>query len=285
MHRIKNWREVGLDNSYMFRLVMENKELCQPFIERVLDIKITKLIINQPESSIENSLETRGIRMDIYAEDDQGTAYDLEMQTVNIKQWDLAKRVRYYQSAMDSKALKKSSNYDQLRQSYIIFICTFDPFGLNLGKYSFKETCLEATAGELILDNGSTHVFINTTGNTKNLSIDLQNVIKYISSGSVADDYTRNLHFSVVENRNDVDKERAYMTVEEYARDVGKHMAEEAHKEGIIIGRKEGLLEGGQLKEKEIIANMLKDGMSEEDILRIVPDATYELIESIKNQK
>lgn len=290
MQQIKKWEEVGLDNSYMFRLVMEDKKLCQPFIECVLDMKISKLVINQAEKSVEYSLNARGIRMDIYAEDDKGTAYDLEMQTVNLKQWDLAKRVRYYQSIMDAKALDKGTDYDKLRKSYVIFVCTFDPFDLDLGRYTFKECCLEIDSNRLILDNGAVHIFINTKGDTKNLSKELQNVIKYINSGETSDEYTKSLHDKVLENRGSVEKERAYMTVEEYARDVGKVMAEEAHKlglqEGLQLGQEIGLEQGRQQRrnrEKEIILNMIKVGMSNADILKLIPDVDEEVVEELRS--
>lgn len=125
----------------------------------------------------------------------------------------------------------------------------------------------------------------------------LQNVIKYINSGETSDEYTKSLHDKVLENRGSVEKERAYMTVEEYARDVGKVMAEEAHKlglqEGLQMGQERGLEQGRQEglqlgrqessnREKEIILNMIKAGMSNVEILKLIPDITEETIEIIR---
>lgn len=38
------WKEAGLSNNFMFRLVMEKPELCTQLLERVLDIKLAILL-------------------------------------------------------------------------------------------------------------------------------------------------------------------------------------------------------------------------------------------------
>lgn len=80
------------------------------------------------------------------------------------------------------------------------------------------------------------------------------------------------------------------MTVEEYARDVGKVMAEEAHKlglqEGLQLGQEIGLEQGRQQsrnREKEIILNMIKVGMSNADILKLIPDVEEEVVEELRS--
>ena len=41
----------------------------------------------------------------------------------------LGKRSRYYQSQMDMEMLLSGSEYEELPNTYVIFICDFDPFG------------------------------------------------------------------------------------------------------------------------------------------------------------
>ena len=53
--------------------------------------------------------------------------YDIEMQ--NTRKYNLRKRTRYYQGMIDLNILSKGSNYNALKETYIIFICTFDEFG------------------------------------------------------------------------------------------------------------------------------------------------------------
>ena len=94
--------------------------------------------------------------------------------------------------------------------NYVIFICTFDPFGKGLAKYTFNAICNEEHS--LVLDDGVTRVFINTEGDRHKISKDLANLIGYISTGKVTDDYTRQLDEEVRELRNDTGKGVSYMT-------------------------------------------------------------------------
>lgn len=55
----------------------------------------------------------------------------------------IMKRSRFYQSLIDLNNLQSGEDYDNLKKSYIIFICTFDLFKLGLPKYTFQNICLE----------------------------------------------------------------------------------------------------------------------------------------------
>lgn len=117
---ITKWSKMTLRNNYMFRLVMEKNNLCKPLIDRVLGIKIKSLSYVEPEKSFEAKLRTKGIRLDLFVIDEDGVAYDIEMQMDNSYKQFLGKRSRYYVSLMDNGALKKDEPYSNLRKSYVI---------------------------------------------------------------------------------------------------------------------------------------------------------------------
>ena len=54
-----------------------------------------------------------------------------------------------YQAMMDMDVLNRGEFYTKLRKSYIIFICTFDPFDRKLSQYTFRETCAEDATLEM----------------------------------------------------------------------------------------------------------------------------------------
>ena len=156
----------------------------------------------------------------------------------------LGKRSRYYVSLMDNGALKKDEPYRQLRKSYVIFICTFDPFEKGLAKYTFNAICNEDHS--LMLDDGVTRVFINTEGDRHKISKELANLIDYISTGEVTDDYTRQLDEEVRELRNDTGKGVSYMTY------MQTMMEERA------MGFDEGTIYGREQTTKDFAIKMLK---------------------------
>ena len=74
----------------------------------------------------------KGVRFDVVAHEGR-KLYDIEMQVTNHK--DLPQRIRYYQGMLDKATLDSGKDYRGLKQTYIIFICTFDAFGWGLPVY------------------------------------------------------------------------------------------------------------------------------------------------------
>ncbi|MBO5730306.1 MAG: hypothetical protein J6R67_03840 [Treponema sp.] len=100
------------------------------------------------------------------------------MQTGHKKE--LPRRSRYYQSVADVSTTPTSSQYPNLPDNILIFICTFDPFDRNFPRYTFQYTCQEA-GHQLKLEDGSLRIFLNTA-TTKFSSLDqkLQALYHYL---------------------------------------------------------------------------------------------------------
>lgn len=74
---------------------------CKRFLEILLGIEICEVVISYEKSLIYNP-ECKGVRLDVYANDENSTRYDIEMQ---VAKQELGKRARYYHSQMDMDAL------------------------------------------------------------------------------------------------------------------------------------------------------------------------------------
>ena len=111
---------------YIFGYVMENyNDVAKKLISIVLNKKVRKVVCNKAEYGIKSNFECKSIRLDIYFEDDN-SVYDVEMQVYSDRA--LGKRCRYYQSSLDTNTFKEGQKYYELKNSYIIFLCLFDPF-------------------------------------------------------------------------------------------------------------------------------------------------------------
>lgn len=75
----------------------------------------------------------------MYAKDENKTRYNVEMQIE--KKPALGKRSRYYQSQMDMEMLLIGEDYVELPNTYVIFICDFDPFWEGKYRYTFRTKC------------------------------------------------------------------------------------------------------------------------------------------------
>ena len=154
----KTYQELEFKDAFMFAAVMSDAESCRGVLERILGIPIRKVMVHAEHVLFVNP-ETRGVRLDVYADDEHGTVYNVEMQTTDNK--NLPKRSRYYQGQMDMAALKTGKDFARLPQSIVIFICTFDPFGRERYRYTFVETCREDRE---LLEDGTCKIFLNTKG-------------------------------------------------------------------------------------------------------------------------
>ena len=163
MGRIKEWEELTIQDNFLFQKVMQNKRLCQRLIQKLLHIRVKDITYPDAEKTLETSPTQKGIRLDLYVETDEGTIIDIEMQTADKSLGWLPKRTRYYQAMIDLNVLGKGKEYIELKQSFVIFICTFDPFpGSNRKMYTFTNRCHEQDGLEL--GDETVKIFLNTKG-------------------------------------------------------------------------------------------------------------------------
>ena len=148
MHNFKRWEDLTFTDDFMFSQVMKNKEICKEVIETILGIKVGKLKYKSLEKELKLEIDKRAVRLDVYVADSD-RVFDLEMQTTDNKNLDC--RMRYYQSMIDAELLDKGADFTELKESNIIFFCTFDPFKKGLPQYTFYNTCEESP--ELKLDD------------------------------------------------------------------------------------------------------------------------------------
>lgn len=81
------------------------------------------------------------------------------------KTTDLGKRSSFYHSQMDMEMLASGRPYTELADSFVIFLCDFDPFGENRYRYTFQNICKESKA--LYLGDGKVTMFLSTKGETR----------------------------------------------------------------------------------------------------------------------
>ena len=148
MMHFKKFEDLTFADHYMFEKVLQNAEICQELLERLLKIKIDHITYPEIEKTISPYYETKGVRLDVYIKDSD-KVFDIELQ--NAIDDDLPLRTRFYQSMIDTDNLLKGQDYSELPTSFVIFICKYDPFNLGLPIYTFRNRCDEDLS--LILDD------------------------------------------------------------------------------------------------------------------------------------
>ena len=134
----KSFDELTFTDDFIFHKVMtQNEHICKKVIELCIGRKVNRIRYKDGQKSLKPSPEGHGIRLDVYLEDDLQTLYDIEMQTSYHKF--IGKRIRYYDSVMTINSLESGKQYEKLPNSYIIFICLYDPFGMGRAVYEFTK--------------------------------------------------------------------------------------------------------------------------------------------------
>ncbi len=205
-----NFDKIGITNDFMFGTIFRDKDKCKELIQRILQIKLVEIEVVEPQKIMKTTLIGKGIRIDIYAKDSEGNVYDIEMQTT--EETDLHLRTRYYHSEMDSYQIRAGQKYFNLKQSVVIFICTFDPFADNRSIYTFETICRESK--ELVLADKRRTYFVNINGNREGVSEDTTKLLDYFKTGQPTDHYTKEIQKQVEIVREDDDWRENYMTIE-----------------------------------------------------------------------
>ena len=126
----------------------------------------------------------------------------------------------------------------------IVFICTFDPFGYHLYRYTFEKRCKEV---DIALGDDTKTIFLSTEGdNADEVPKELVHFLKYVEDSTdecveQADDKMLDkLHEKVKKLKSSRELEESYMQFEE--------LLNQERNEGRSEGRLEGKIEQIQKK-------------------------------------
>lgn len=270
MSKKKRLQELTIKDNFMFGAVMTDVENCRLFLQMVLNIPIERVEVSKERSIIYHP-EYRGVRLDIYAKDEKNTHYNVEMQVS--KEPALPRRARYYHSQITADLLLSGTDYSELPDTYVIFICNYGPFGERKYMYSFESCCTQD--GKLFFKDGTYTICLSTCGeNEKEVPKELVKFLAYVgadlkkSTNDFGDDFVARLQKSVHQVKASREMEERYMLFEE--------LLKNERKEGREEGRKEGRKEGRVEDRIESITELLES-------LGMIPEALKERIESEKN--
>ena len=237
MRRKKQLKELTLKDNFMFGAVMIEEENCKRFLELALGFPIERVDISK-EKSIVYHPEYKGVRLDVYAKDEKNTRYNVEMQVT--KKPELGKRARYYHRQIDMELLLSGSDYTELPDVYVIFICDFDPFGSKKHRYTFTRYCEEDKG--LCLQEGCKSIFLSTRGeNDKEVPEELVKFLRFVkadlseSESDFEDDFVEKLQETIHRIKGSREMEERFMIFEEMLRD--------ERAEGRAEGKAEAVLE------------------------------------------
>ena len=263
-----DWDAITIKNNFLFQETLRNKSLCKQLLERVLHIQVKTIRYMETEKTMKAQLSSKNTRLDVYVEDKDGNVADIEMQTTDTKSVinyderdektiirELPLRTRYYQNIIGTNMLRKGMHYRELRKAYVIFICTFDPFGTGLPVYHFTYRCKEN--GNLQMGDLTENIFLNVKAADKTDDEELAAFLRYVNGQKPDSSFTKKLDEEATRIKNNDDWRLKAMTLDMEIKDMKKRIAKREREKG----KQEGLKEGAQNSKIEIAKAMLADGM------------------------
>ena len=211
-------------------------------------------------------MHVRGVRFDIFTSLAR-SIFDVEAQNRKLK--DLLRRPQAYHiaisyDALNKKSLKKSGSYEDLPNTYVIFICTFDLFNRGRHIYTFKNFCAEDK--EIELDDGAYTIFLNTNGKLDDVSPELKNFLNFVGKNKVTDSdiFIKTLDEKIKEAKHNVAWRDEYML--------------------LLTREDEKFAEGREIEKERVAVDMIKKNYSLDaikDISKLSEDIICNLATSL----
>ncbi len=203
-------------------------------LEMILKVKIGNIKFLTSQHALQIEPNAKGIIMDVYLKDEK-RVINVEMQTSN--KGNLPRRARYYQAAADIDTTPKGSEYKDLKENYVIFICTFDPFLKGQPYYTFQNMCLEYKE-PIYLEDGTTKIFLNTTSkDLSSLDGELRLFYDYIKDKIAQTDFTKELDATIFRMKQEKEERNMYLTYSSRMMEQRR----DGYEAGLFTGREEGI--------------------------------------------
>ena len=261
------YEKLTIRDKFMFGKVTKNPEIARKMADLLIPVEIGAVTAVEREKFLQHRSTSKYVKLDMYLEDENGRVIDTEMQNTSqnkIVQEELPLRVRYYQGMIDQEILSSGIDYIYLKETYIIFICTYDPFRKGKYVYHFHMVCDEDE--EIQLQDKMNWIFYNTTADLSEAPEGIREFLNYVQTEIAEDDFTSQLDQEIKRARLNEDWRAEYLKT--YVNDMDM--------------RREGYIEGEISKEKELINRWLKKGKA---IAEIADDLgkSEDYVESLLN--
>ena len=266
----KTFQELTIKDPFMFAATMSDEEQCKAFLEIVLEMEIAQVSVIT-EKTIAYHPEYHGIRLDVLAvEEGINRRFNVEMQVKDKK--NLPKRSRYYHSQRDMDALLTGVDYTHLPDTYVIFICDYDPFGDRLYRYTICNHCKE---NDKDVDDGDYTIWLSSKGNNvAEESGELVKFLQYVEDPEKESDsegeFVKSLKEQIAAIKRNREWEGRFMLLEE--------MIADEREEAMAEGHAKGLAEGEQLTLQKMnrLTQLLAKQNRIDDLVKAANDADYQ---------
>ncbi len=286
-------KKLPLTSDIVFKRVFAkegNEDILKALLEAILEIPILEVVVKNPELP-RNLYESKAGILDVKVQIDKNIICNIEMQVKDLKNMD--KRSTYYMSRILSDELKKSEDYAEIKNTIVINLLNFEFYKRN-SYHSIAHMKFEKTKKNEFVDMGYKS---EDEIATQDLEMHFIEIPKFVKKDSKANTKLEQwlwliagreekLEMAKKENK---EIKKAMKIIDEMSMDEKEWELYQSRKMAIMDyntgireakeeGKREGIKKGERKKQIEIAKELLKLGMSIENIQK----ATKLTIEEIK---
>ena len=150
-------KELTIMNDIFMRNVLKKQECVEYILRTIMEMKDLQILEHIVQKDYKN-LQGRSAILDCVARDDKDKRYNVEIQQAT--EGASPKRARYHSGLLDMNTLNPGQDYEELPDSYVIFITRDDVLGEGLPIYHADRVIREI--GETFGD-GSHVIYVNSS--------------------------------------------------------------------------------------------------------------------------
>ena len=247
------YEKLTIRNKFMFGKVTQNPVIAQKMADLLTPVEIGAVTETDREKFLQHRSSSKYVKLDMYLEDENGHVVDTEMQNKSnnkMVQEELPLRIRYYQGMIDQEILSTGTDYIFLKETYIIFICTYDPFGKGKYVYHFHMACDEDES--IQLHDKMNWIFYNTTADLSEAPEGIKKFLSYVENEHAEDEFTRLLDKEVKNARLNEEWRSEYLKT--YVNDM------DMKREGYLEGEEHGKAEGERERDRFLVNRWKQKG-------------------------
>lgn len=246
-------KNLTIMNDVFMRNVFKKRECTEYVLQVIMGEKDLKLIDQVLQKDYKN-LQGRSAVLDCVIRDSEGRQMDVEIQQDN--EGASPKRARYHSGLMDMNTLNPGQDFDELPESYMIFITQNDVLGCGFPIYHIDRMIKEA--GKCFMDEAHI-IYVNSK---RQDDTELGRLMHDLHCKNAKDMYSRILANRVYELKETQEGVKLMC-----------HEMEQIYSQGIESGMQKGIQKGESRFAK--LLQFLREGDRTDDIDRAIDDPAY----------
>nr|WP_300326604.1 PD-(D/E)XK nuclease family transposase [uncultured Anaerostipes sp.] len=243
-------KNLTMMNDVFMRNVFKKQECTEYVLQVIMGRKDLKVLDQVLQKDYKN-LQGRSAILDCVVQDAEGKQFDVEIQ--QDAEGASPKRARYHSGLMDMNTLNPGQDFDELPETYVIFITRDDVLGYDLPIYHIERKIKEVQAD---FKDEAYIIYVNSHRQDDTELGRLMRDFHCKNAGDIHSEVLSKRVYELKESQEGVD----FMSRE----------MDEIYNEGEEHGRARGFAEGEMKKAKETALTLADRGMSVSDIADIV---------------